>query len=130
MDYITCLGVHISPTLSNLCELNYKPLLENICVISHHHTWFGKAAIVKMNLSSKCLYLFQTIPLRLPKSFFAALKSALIRYILKGKKSRLNYQIHARAKEQGGIALPDIELYYKVSHLAHILDWYDKYQFR
>uniref|UniRef100_A0A8C5LYI8 Reverse transcriptase domain-containing protein n=1 Tax=Leptobrachium leishanense TaxID=445787 RepID=A0A8C5LYI8_9ANUR len=107
---------------------NFAPLLttlqKDLSTWNYTHiSWLGRVAIIKMNLLPRLLYLFQTIPISLPKQFFSTLKSALIKYIWRGGTPRLRFDMLTRRKSQGGLAVPDFRRYHIASHLLRILDW-------
>lgn len=45
----------------------------------------GRVNVVKMNILLKCMYLFQCLPLFIPKSFFSNLDSLTLDFIWNGK---------------------------------------------
>lgn len=75
-----------------------------------------------MNVLPKFLYLFQCIPLYLPKSFFKSIDKALIAFIWDGKKPRIRLELLQRPKIQGGLALPNFCHYYWASNVQKIMD--------
>lgn len=70
------LGVWLIPSLSFLFDSNFTPLLKSIeqnlktklnkCFFS----WFGQAAILKMTILPKLLYLLHALPIKIPNRFF------------------------------------------------------------
>lgn len=65
-----------------------------------------------MTILPKFLYLFQSIPAFIPKSFFDSLDSVISSYIWKGKHPRLNRVQLQKPKNAGGMALPNFRYYY------------------
>lgn len=74
---ITYLGTQIPTKLSELYAWNFIFILQNIQGdLYKWHTgpfsWFGRTAILKMNVLPRIFYLLQTIPIKRPPSFFAS----------------------------------------------------------
>lgn len=70
------------------------------------------------------LYLFQTIPVLVPKSFIVSLCSLAIRFLRNSGLSRVKYNLLTLPKLQRSAGLPDYELNYKATLMAHILEWF------
>lgn len=75
------LGIQVPSSLTNLYALNHATLLQKIQVdlkkwSSGYFSWFGRAAIIKMNILPRILYLLQTIPIKIPPKFFIAYQKA------------------------------------------------------
>lgn len=109
---ITYLGVIILVNLSNLFTLNYIPLLSRLrkdLASWEDKTipWFGRINTLKMDTLPKLLYLYQTIPVIIPKSFFSTLRSLSIRFLWNKGLSRIKFKLLTRPKLQGGTGLPD-----------------------
>lgn len=64
------LGIKITHTLSNLYKENIRPLTDFQKWSVLHLPLAGKVSCIKMNVLPRFLYLFQCIPIFLPKSFF------------------------------------------------------------
>ena len=76
-----------------------------------------------MTILPKFLYLFQSLPVFIPKSFFDLLDSVLSSYIWRGKRPRLN-KIHLqKSKHNGGMALPNFRLYYWAANIRALTFW-------
>lgn len=87
-------------------------------------SWLGRIAILKMNVLPRLLYLFQAIPIKLPKSFFVTYKRICRAFIWSSKTPRLSWERLTLPKSQGGLNLPDIQKYHWACHLTRIVDWH------
>lgn len=128
---VSYLGVIMPSNLSNLFPLNYVPLLSRIQKDLEEWggsslLWFGRINALKMDTLPKLLYLLQTIPILVPKSFFTSLRSLVIRFMWNRGLPRVKYNLLTHSKIQGGVDLPDYETYYKAAHVARILDWFPR----
>lgn len=70
------LGINITPKISNISSANYEPMLQNVTEQITRWTtlplsMLGRINTVKMTILPKFLFLFQSIPLALPPSFFS-----------------------------------------------------------
>lgn len=70
------LGVWLTPTIPQVYENNFLPLLKAIEKdLSSWHprnfSCFGRAAICKMSNLPRILYLFRTLPIKIPAFFFS-----------------------------------------------------------
>lgn len=74
-----------------------------------------------MDTLPKLLYLFQTIPIMVSKSFFIVLYLYLF---WKHGLSRVKYKLLTLLKLQGGSDLPEFELCYKATVMRRILEWF------
>lgn len=81
-----------------------------------------------MDTLPKLLYIFQTVLITVPKQFFSSLQSMSIRFVWHQGLSRICYMLLTYPKLQGGVDLPDLELYHKAALLAQILEWSPHHQ--
>lgn len=124
---ISYLCIVIPPNLSDLYSLNYSLLLTRIWKdLDLWNAFSGRVNMLKMDTLPKLLYLFQTVPILVPKQHLASLLSMSICFIWKRGLSRIRYKLLTYPKLQGGVGVPDFELYHKASVLARILDWFPR----
>lgn len=76
-----------------------------------------------MNILPKFSYLFQSLPVFIPKSFFITLDSIISTYIWKGKQSRVAKMHLQKPKIEGGLALPNFRFYYWVANIRSLTYW-------
>uniref|UniRef100_A0A7N4PJU6 Reverse transcriptase domain-containing protein n=1 Tax=Sarcophilus harrisii TaxID=9305 RepID=A0A7N4PJU6_SARHA len=66
-----------------------------------------------MTILSKLIYLFGAIPIRLPRNYFNDLEKTITKFIWKNKRSRISRELMKKKSNEGGLAVPDLKLYYK-----------------
>lgn len=126
---IKYLGTWLTPKLSSVFERNFPPILKTIEKdLQNWHTsyfsWFGRAAICKMTVLPKILYLLRTLPIKIPHSFFKKLHALQMKFIWAHKPPRIKASLLTRPKNLGGLGIPDFKSYYHATHLARIIDWH------
>lgn len=78
---------------------------------------------MKMNVLPKFLFLFQSIPLYLPKSFFKALDQLFTTFIWDGKCPRVSKSALQTFSTDGDLSLPNFLFYYWSAHIHKTLHW-------
>lgn len=126
---IKYLGVWLDPRLLFIFERNFSPLLKNVeqdlrAWHSGQFSWFGRAAICKMVVLPRVLYLIRALPVKIPLSFFKSLHPIEMKFIWAHKPPRIRSTLLTRSKERGGMGIPDFKAYYFASHVARIIDWH------
>lgn len=103
------LRINITRSYTGLFKANYSPILK---LESDFQRWSviylslaGKINSVKMNVFPRLLYLFQSLPIFLPKSFFQSTNRLLSSFIWGGKKTRIRRELLERPKKDGGLLL-------------------------
>lgn len=125
---IQYLGTKISAKLQDIVTLNFQPLLSTLAADLERWnslalSWFGCCNILKMNAIPRLLYLLQALPVKIPQTFFHAIRSLFIRFIWRGKHPRLGRILLLRPKIRGGLGFPDPALYYTAAHMTRVMDW-------
>lgn len=118
----TYLGVYISPDVKQIVSLNYNPLVDRVREMLNRWTqmplsMIGRINIIKMLILPKFLYLFQSLPLPLPDTFFHNINNMLSQFIWNNKKARLQLRLLYLPYERGGLQLPNLKLYYWAAQL-------------
>uniref|UniRef100_A0A3B1ID19 Reverse transcriptase domain-containing protein n=1 Tax=Astyanax mexicanus TaxID=7994 RepID=A0A3B1ID19_ASTMX len=93
-NYITYLGVRVSPQLSELFKLNFNPLTKTISDDLNRWTTLpisliGRIATIKMSVLTKINYLFSMIPTQPPNIWFQSLNTSLTQFYWKNKPPRI-----------------------------------------
>ena len=86
-------------------------------------TRFGRINIIKMNVMPRLLYLFQTLPIRIPMGFLRDLRSGFTKFIWAGKSARIRREVLTLPKEKGGVGFPDPMSYHDATHMARVAEW-------
>lgn len=76
-----------------------------------------------MAILPKYLYLFQCLPVFIPGTYFKKMDSITSSYVWGGKRPRLRKDYLQRAKQDGGMALPNFRLYYWAANLHCLSYW-------
>uniref|UniRef100_A0A3Q3ENM7 Reverse transcriptase domain-containing protein n=1 Tax=Kryptolebias marmoratus TaxID=37003 RepID=A0A3Q3ENM7_KRYMA len=123
------LGVNVTRSLTSLFAANFLPLMSKIK--SDLQRWnnlplslIGRINAVKMIILPKFLFLFNCLPLFLPKNFFKTLDQIISGFLWCGKPPRIRKSILHRCKFNGGLSLPDFQLYYWATHIHKISFWF------
>lgn len=78
---------------------------------------------IKMIILAKLLYIFQSLPIFLTKSFCSNLHSQISTFIWNKKPSRIKGRILQRPRKTGGMSLPNFLYYYWSANIRAILYW-------
>ena len=125
---IKYLGIEISSDLKDLFHLNYIPAIKETQEDlkrwnSLNISWFGRASLIKMTILPRFLYIMQTLPIKIPLSFFNTFRKACSSFIWRGRPPRIRFSRLNLPRNGGGIALPDLRKYHQAAILTRIVDW-------
>lgn len=122
------LGVKVSSDLKDLFNLNYPPLLKKIKEDLDYWkllpiSLLGRINTIKMNILPRLSFLFQSLPCYLHKAFFDSLNKLISSFVWKNSTPRISFKTLIRAKENGGLGLPDLQLYYWAAQTKGMISW-------
>ena len=83
----------------------------------------GRIETTRMNILPRLLFLFQSLPLTIPKSIFKTLDKMISNFVWQNKKARISYKKLQSAKRDGGLNLPNMQNYYWAAQLKTIMSW-------
>ena len=83
----------------------------------------GRVALSKMVLLPRCLYALQNYNCLIPRSTFTELNSLLVSLVWAGKRNRVKLEVLKLDLEQGGLGLPDLQMYYLSELHQHATHW-------
>uniref|UniRef100_A0A803J592 Reverse transcriptase domain-containing protein n=1 Tax=Xenopus tropicalis TaxID=8364 RepID=A0A803J592_XENTR len=121
----TYLGIQVALHIAKYTELNLNPLL--LWVQEKFRTWetlplgpTGRIHLIKMFIQPKMLYILWHSPIRIPKKTFTKIHSQFTKFIWGTSRARLRLSTLMRPRDKGGLALPDMYMYYLAAQLTHI----------
>lgn len=125
---INYLGVLITKEMNKMYETNYNKI--NSEIQKDMTRWSplildfsSRIEVVKMNVLPRLLYLFLSLPVRIPDPQFTAWDKQISRFIWAGARPRVKFKTLQIDKEHGGLALPNLKEYYYAAQLRYIVYW-------
>ena len=125
---IKYLGIYIPPSLQNLYDVNYGKLLQ--CINNDLERWsmlplslLGRVESIHMNVLPRLLYLFQMLPVEIPKSSFDHLDKIISKFVWQGKRPRIRLKSLQLSKSDGGLKLPHFKYYFWAAQMRPLIMW-------
>lgn len=76
-----------------------------------------------MNILARILCILETIPIKVPPTFFSSYQKECMLFLWGKSWPRLRHSTLTIPKLKGGLGLPDIRKYYLACQLTRVVDW-------
>lgn len=126
------LGVKVTRQYKDLLKTNFRPPIDQARKDTNRWSTLplslaGRINSVKMVILPKFLYLFQTVPIFLPKSYFKELDKCIGTFIWNKTIPRVRKSVLEKRKTNGSLALPNFLYYYWAADIHKVTVWYNTF---
>lgn len=125
---IKYLGIHIPQSLHNLYDVNYNKIIRHIS--NDLERWsslplslLGRVESIRMNVLPRLLYLFQMLPVEIPKRTLDDLDKMISKFIWQKKRPRIRLKTLQSPKSDGGLKLPNLRYYFWAAQMKPLIVW-------
>lgn len=129
-DSFTYLGVCVTYKYKDLMDNHFKIVLDKAKLDMERWSTLplslaGRVNSVKMTIMPRFLFLFQAIPIFIPKSFFRELNKCTSTFIWNKAVPQIRKEYLERPKGEGGLSLPNYLYYYWAANIHKLMFWVD-----
>ena len=125
---IKYLGIKLSKNPKTLFKINFMERLNKLK--ENVEKWrtlpislIGRVNAIKMVSLPRFLYLFQNVPIYIPKSYFKSIDSIIMPFIWGYKSHRISEAHLQKPREHGGLGLPCFLHYYWAANARVMVYW-------
>ena len=125
---IKYLGIKLSKNPKTLFKINFMERLNKLK--ENVEKWrtlpislIGRVNAIKMVSLPRFLYLFQNVPIYIPKSYFKSIDSIIMPFIWGYKSHRISKAHLQKPREHGGLGLPCFLHYYWAANARVMVYW-------
>ena len=125
---IKCLGILFPPSLNDLVQVNFEPLLNKFKIDIERWSplllsLWGKVNVIKMNCTPKFNNLLQALPMKIPLKYFKQFDRLCNKFLWNNKRPRMNLKKLQRPVDQGGLGVPNLLFYHYAFSLRRLVHW-------
>uniref|UniRef100_A0A803KDS8 Reverse transcriptase domain-containing protein n=1 Tax=Xenopus tropicalis TaxID=8364 RepID=A0A803KDS8_XENTR len=119
------LGITVHSRLDQYIPHNLNPIITSLTNDTENWaklplTLWGRVNIFKMIYLPKFLYIFHNAPVYLTAKVFKAINKILIPFLWGNKQPRIAWEKLTASYTDGGLALPNLQLYYMASQIYYL----------